>query len=86
MNLQEKLATFKVSKEPKKSKTPSKNHSESSDDEEALFIKKLERGTGMYKWKLPLKCFNYGRIKYFSWECPYPKQDDSDDREASKML
>ena len=44
-----KEATFKVSKEPKKYETSSKNHSKSSDDEEALFIKKLERGTSKYK-------------------------------------
>ena len=59
------------------------NHSESSDDEEALFIKKLERATGKYKGKLPLKCFNCERIKHFASKCPYPKQDDSDEREAS---
>ena len=77
-----KEAAFKVSKE--KSETPSKNHSESSDDEEALFMKKLERGIGKYKGKLPLKCFNCGRIKHFASKCPYPKQDDSEEREASK--
>ena len=44
-----KESTFKVSKEPNKFVTPFKNHSENSNDEEALFIKKLERGTGKYK-------------------------------------
>ena len=81
-----KETMFKVSKEPKKSETPSKNHSENSDDEEALFIKKLERGTGRYKGKLPLKCFNCGRIIHFASNCPYPKQDDIDERESSKNL
>ena len=61
-----KESTFKVSKEPKKSETLFKNHSENSDDEEALFIKKLERGTGKYKGKIPLKCFNSGRIDHFA--------------------
>ena len=79
-------ATFKVSKEPENSKTPSKNHSKNSDDEEALFIKKLERGTGKYKGNIPLKCFNCGRIRHFASKCPYPKQDDSDEREASKKF
>ena len=50
------------------------------DDEEALFIKKLEKGTRKYKGNLPLKCFNYGRIGHFSSKCTYPKQDDSDER------
>ena len=76
-----KEATFKSSEEPKKSKALSKNQSENLDDDEALFIKKLERGTGKFKGKLPLKCFNYGRIGHFSQMCPYPKQEDSDDDE-----
>ena len=62
-------------------KVVSKIQSEDLDDEEALFIKKLERGTGKYKGKLPLKCFNYGRIGHFSRKCPYPKQEDRDDEE-----
>ena len=67
-----KEATFKV---------VTKIQSEDLDDEESLFIKKLERVTGKYKGKLPLKCFNYGRIGHFDRKCPYPKQEDSDDEE-----
>ena len=66
-------------------KASSKNQSKNLDDEESLFIKKLEKGTGKYKGKLPLKCFNYGRIGHFSSKCAYPKQDDSDERETSKF-
>ena len=40
-----------------------KNHSENPNVEESLFISKLEKGTGKYKGKLPLKCFNYGSIR-----------------------
>jgi hypothetical protein len=53
-----------------------------SDVEEANFIKKLHKGSGKYKGKLPFKCFNCGRIKHFSNKCPYPKQKDSDDEES----
>ena len=74
-----KEATFKALKYPKKSEALSKNQSESLDDEEALFIKKLEKGNDKYKGKLPLKCYNCGRIGHFSSKFPYPKQEDSDD-------
>ena len=61
-----KEAAFKVSKEPKKFEIPSNNHPEILDDEEALFVKKLKRGTGKYKGKLPIKFFNCGIIMHFS--------------------
>ena len=67
-----KEATFTVS---------SKNQLENLYDEEALFIKKLEKGTRKYKGKLPLKCFNCGRIGHFSSKCHYPKQEESDHEE-----
>lgn len=32
----------------------------SSDEEEAKFIRRLKKGIGKYKVKLPFKCFNCG--------------------------
>ena len=29
-----------------------------------------------------MKCFNYGRIGYFSYKCSYPKQEESDHEES----
>ena len=57
-----------------------KNQSENPNDEEALFINKIERGTGKYKVKLPLKCFNCGRIGHFSSKCTYTKQDENEEK------
>ena len=46
-------------------------------------LKQLERGTWKYKGKIPLKWFRCGRIGHFASKCPYPKQDYSDEKEAS---
>ena len=66
-------ATFKASK-----KTRNKGHKEEeiSDDEcdekeEAKFVRKIKRGTGKYKGKLPFKCFNCGRTKHYARKCPF---------------
>ena len=75
-NSQKKEATFKASKVAKKSKT--KIQSEDFDDEEAL-VKHIKRGTGKYKGKLPLKCFNCGGIGHFASKFPYPKQEDDEE-------
>ena len=61
------------SKKEESFKVVSKIQYEDLDDEESLFVKKLERGTRKYKGKLPLKWFNYGRIGHFSKRRHHPK-------------
>ena len=56
-------------------KSTLKNQSEHPNDEESFLISKLDKGTGKYKGKLPLKCSNCGRIGHFSFKCTYTKQD-----------
>lgn len=41
----------------------------------AHFVRKLKRGSGKYKGKLPFKCFNYGRVGHFASKCAYTKID-----------
>jgi hypothetical protein len=66
--------TFKASKT--KMRHEQKTNDELSDiydEETSNFIKKLKKGTWMYKGNIPLICFNYGKIGHFSNKCPYPK-------------
>ena len=72
----------KKSKKEAAFKVTSKNQLGNLDDEEALFVSRLSKGIGKYKGKLPLKCFNCGRIGHFSHKCSYPKQEESDHEES----
>ena len=45
-----------------------------SNEEDANFKRKLNKGYRKYKGKLPSKCFNYGKVRHFSTKCPYWKK------------
>jgi hypothetical protein len=87
-NHSNKETTFKVLKktEDQKSKLQSSSQEESYDEEESNFIKKLQKGLGKYKGKLPFKCFNYGKVGHFQNKCPYPKMDYEDERTIDKTF
>ena len=76
-----KEASFKASNQKGTSKPRPKleysDNDESDSEEEANFVRKLKRGTGKYKGKLPLKCFACGRIGNFSSKSPYEKGSHS---------
>jgi hypothetical protein len=62
-----------------------KNEDSQPDEVEAKFVKRLKKGSGKYKGKLPFKCFNYGRIGHFSNKCPHKGKDQTcDDEEKYK--
>jgi hypothetical protein len=54
-----------------------KNEDSEPDEIEAKFVKKLKKGSGKYKGKLPFKCFNYGRIVHFANKFPHKKHDQN---------
>ena len=79
-------AAFKVEKQvvKKKLKEECPSCSEESDDEEIEnFVRKLKRGTGKYKGKLPLICFNCGKIGHFASKCPYKHAESDDDEDEA---
>jgi hypothetical protein len=69
--------TFKASKG-----TSSKGHQtydsseEESDAEEENFVRRLKKGTGKYKGKLPFKCFDCGKVGHFSTKFPYKRDSN----------
>lgn len=54
-----------------------------SDEEVVNLVRKLTRGINKYKGKLPLKCFNCGRIGHFVSKCPYAKHSNSDEEDET---
>ena len=70
-------AAFKASNQKGTSKQNPKleySYNDESDSEaEAKFVRKLIKGACKYKGKLPLICFECGRIGHFASKCPYAK-------------
>jgi hypothetical protein len=63
------------------------NEDSEPDEIEAKFVKRLKKGSGKYKGKLPFKCFNYGRIGHFANKCPHKRKDQTcDDEEKHKHI
>ena len=62
-------AAFKA----EKSKEEKEDTCSCSDEEEAKFVKRLDRGSSKYKGKLPFKSFNCGRVGHYASKCPHKK-------------
>ena len=64
--------TFKVFKktEDQKSKLQSNSQEETYDEEGSNFIKKLQKGSGKYKGKLPFRCVNCGKVGHLTKQVP----------------
>ena len=85
-NPSKKEVDFKAAKRDKKKvETEINNHEDSKEDvEEAKFVKNLIIGSGPYKGKLPLKCFDCGRIWHFVSKCPFNKHSDGEEESNRK--
>ena len=72
--------TFKASKMTKNGENESSDiFDNESNAMEVHFVRKLKKGFGKYKSKLPFKFFNCGKVGHFSNKCPYAKDESSDD-------
>jgi hypothetical protein len=81
-NPSNKEAYFKSSKKTKTKEHNSGDNSDSeSDEEEVNFVRKLKRGLGKYKGKIPFKCFNCGEVGNFDSKYPYTQNINSNKEE-----
>ena len=55
------------------------------DIEEANFIKKLQKGSGKYRGKLPFKCFDCGKIGHFASKCPYKNKNLENSNDTQEL-
>eukprot|EP00253_Pinus_taeda_P025321 PITA_25321 len=70
-------ATFKDLAKGKEE--PNESGHISEEEDEVNFVKKLQRGSGRFRGKLPFKCFACGRVDHYATKCPHKDKYDKDD-------
>lgn len=77
-------AAFNITKKGKEA-TTHKESSEDSDTKVENFVRKLKRRFDRYKGKLPLKCFNCGKVGHFATNCSHKETSGDESREFKKF-
>jgi hypothetical protein len=64
-----------------------KNENSEPNEIEEKIVKRLKKGSGKYKGKLPFKCFNRVKIGHFAIKCPQKRNDQTcDDEDKHKHI
>ena len=60
-----------------------KNNDYEMDVIEEKIVRRLNKGSGKYKGRIPFKRFNYSNIGHFSSKCPHKKKGQTSDDEEN---
>ena len=67
-------ATFKASTKGKEKEEHNESWHILDEENEVNFFKKLQRGSGRFRGKLPFKCFTCGRVSHYAAICPHKEK------------